>query len=112
VKLRRAVGRVNHTPGKMNKLEAAYALQLKALQQINAIHAFSFEAIKLRLANLTFFTPDFLVIGANGEVVFHEVKGHWEDDARVKIKVSAEAFPWFRFVGVTRKKGQWIVEEF
>jgi hypothetical protein len=109
---RRAVGRVNHTSGKMNKLEADYALRLKALQQINAISDYSFEAIKLRLANLTFFTPDFLVIGANGEVVFHEVKGFWEDDARVKIKVAAELFPWFRFVGVTRKKGEWIVEEF
>jgi len=109
---RRAVARLNHTPGKMNKLEADYALQLKALRAIKAITDFKFESVKLRLANLTTYTPDFLVIGANGEVVYHEVKGFWMDDARVKIKVAAEQYPWFHFVAITRKKGKWITEEF
>jgi hypothetical protein len=26
---------------------------------------------------------------ADGQLQAHEVKGHWEDDARVKIKVAA-----------------------
>ena len=46
---------------------------------------------------------------------FHEVKGFWRDDARVKIKVAAEHFP-FKFVAVRKKKlsegGGWDVEEF
>ena len=46
-----------------------------------------------------------------GEVEIHEVKGFWMDDARVKIKVASEMFP-FRFVAVTRKAGRWEAEEF
>jgi hypothetical protein len=68
--------------------------------------------MKLRLANLTTYSPDFMVIDPDGSVVFHEVKGFWMDDARVKIKVAAEAFPWFHFVAATKKKGQWEVEKF
>lgn len=108
----RAVARLNHTPGKMNKLEADYALELKALREIKAITDFRFEAVKLRLASLTTYTPDFMVIGKNGEVTFHEVKGFWQDDARVKIKVAAEQYPWFHFVAVTRRKGRWETEGF
>jgi hypothetical protein len=32
-------------------------------------------------------------------------------NARVKIKVAAEQFPWYRFVGVMRRKGVWTEEE-
>ena len=50
-----------------------------------------------------------------GTMEIHETKGHWEDDARVKIKVAATLFP-FRFFAITQgrkeKKGQWIFEEF
>ena len=38
-------------------------------------------------------------------------KGFWEDDARVKIKVAAEVFP-FRFVAITRSKDGWKEEDF
>jgi hypothetical protein len=45
----------------------------------------------------------------------HEVKGFWQDDARVKIKVAASIYP-FRFVAVTARAkkhgGGWAVEEF
>lgn len=42
----------------------------------------------------------------------HEVKGHWEDDARVKIKVAAEQHPWFRFLAVRARGGVWEIERF
>ncbi len=42
----------------------------------------------------------------------HEVKGFWEDDARVKIKVAAELFREFEIVGVQRRKGEWGEERF
>ena len=45
----------------------------------------------------------------------HEVKGFWSDDARVKIKVAADMYP-FRFMAlkVLSKKngGGWEVETF
>jgi hypothetical protein len=37
--------------------------------------------------------------------------GHWEDDARVKIKVAARLFP-FRFFAFQWRKGEWHREAF
>ena len=91
-------GRPPHTPGRMNKREAAYSLELEARKRQGEICDWKFEAVKLRLAARTFYTPDFLVWLCGGAVEFHEVKGHWEDDARVKWKVVQEMYPMFRFV--------------
>lgn len=102
---------VRRKPGEMNKLEAEYAERLKDEIQLGSIAWFSFDAIKLRLAASCFYTPDFIVINGCSEIEVHEVKGHWEDDARVKIKVAAAQFP-FRFKALTKKKGIWIEEAF
>lgn len=40
------------------------------------------------MADKTFYSPDFIVPALDC-IEVHEVKGHWEDDARVKIKVAA-----------------------
>jgi hypothetical protein len=76
---------------------------------------FKFEGIKLRLADNTFYTPDFAVMLANGELELHEVKGFWQDDARVKIKIAADLYP-MRFIAVRAKLkkegGGWVVENF
>lgn len=101
--------------GAMNKLEAEYGLHLTSRIAAGEIVGFWFEAVKLRLADKTFYTPDFLVLKGDMELEIHEVKGHWEDDARVKIKVAAEQLP-FKFVAVTRKPkkagGGWQFEQF
>jgi len=96
----------------MNKLEIRYEAQLYMQVKAGDIYAYGFERIKFKLAKKTFYTPDFYVVGFNLE--FHEVKGHWEDDARVKIKTAAEMFPWFRWVGVTwdRVARMWKYEDF
>lgn len=98
-------------PGVMNSWEKRYALCLEARQQLKEIQWFAFDAIKFRLAEKTFYTPDFLVMLDDGTIEVHEVKGFWEDDARVKIKVAADKFP-FQFIGVTLKKGTWQFERF
>jgi hypothetical protein len=55
------------------------------------------------------------VLRGDGSLEVHEVKGFWEDDARVKVKVAASLFP-FRFIAVTaiakKHGGGWKVEEF
>jgi hypothetical protein len=96
----------------MNKTEAAYARYLEARLVAGEILWYSYESMKFRLAGKTFYTPDFPVMLADGSMEMHEVKGFWEEDARVKIKVAAELFP-FRFVGVQRQ-GQtgWKFEVF
>ena len=53
-----------------------------------------------------------VVIRADGGIELHEVKGHWEDDARVKIKVAAIQHPWFRFLAVKAGKTGWQYETF
>lgn len=96
----------------MNKTEAAYAAHLEILKRAGENNGFMFEAMKFRLADKTFYTPDFIVFAADGVIECHEVKGFWEDDARVKIKVFADKFP-FRVVAVTKGKGgTWNREEF
>ncbi len=108
-----ALGRLK--PGKMNQTEKAYAERLRALQHAGEILWHRFEGIKLRLADNTFYTPDFAVLAADGVMELHEVKGFWQDDARAKIKIAADQYP-FRFIAVrVRPKkdgGGWAVEEF
>jgi hypothetical protein len=96
----------------MNKLEAAYSAELDLLLRAGEIRGWKFEAVKLRLADKTFYTPDFLVVLKDGSLEFHETKGFWRDDARVKIKVAAEMYPMFRFAALKKTKGTWTREDF
>ncbi len=100
-----------HKPGTMNKLEALYAARLELLKVAGEIRSYSFECAKFKLAPLTFYTPDFMVVASDDVIEFHEVKGFWEDDARVKIKVFASLYP-FRVKAITFKKKEWIEEDF
>lgn len=110
---RLALGRLK--TGEMNKTEAAYAAHLEALRASGSVLFWKFEAVKLRLADNTFYSPDFFVMLASGECELHEVKGFWEDDARVKIKVAAALYP-FRFIAARpqskKNGGGWDVEAF
>ena len=100
-----------HTPGRMNKTEEKYAKEMLETRILaGEVVAYWFDSHKLRLADNTWYTPDFMVQLASGEIEYHEIKGHWEDDARVKIKVAASLYP-FRFLAVRRVKGQWAFEE-
>jgi len=108
-----ALGRLK--TGAMNKSEAAYSARLALQLHAGEIQWFRFEGIKLRLADSTFLTVDFAVMAGDGVLEMHEVKGHWEDDARAKIKIAADQYP-FRFLAVTarpkRDGGGWAVETF
>lgn len=95
----------------MNRTEAAYAQRLELRRHDGEIAWFKFEAVKLRLADKTFYTPDFAVMLTDGTLEMHEVKGFWEDDARVKVKVAASLYP-FRFIAVTHARGAWSEEDF
>lgn len=105
-----ALGRLK--AGAMNKTEAAYEQVIKDGVSLGDVAWYRFEGLKLRLADNTFYTPDFAVMLTNGQIECHEVKGFWKDDARVKIKVAAEQYP-FRFIAVSRGKGNsWNTEVF
>lgn len=102
--------------GHMNKTETRVAEYLDAQKRRGAVLAYYFDALSLRLADATYYRPDFLVLlnampGAIGEVgsfplriIILEAKGHWEDDARVKFKVAARQYPHFTFIAARRLK--------
>ena len=96
--------------GTMNGLERDYAMELGARRRAGEIEAFWFESFKIRLADKTWFTPDFLVLTKEGFLEFHETKGFLMDDANVKIKVAAEHWP-FKFIMIRKVKGQWDFTE-
>lgn len=106
-----ALGRL--PAGTMNKTEQAYADRLELLRRAGEVAWFRFEGVKLRLADKTFYEPDFAVMLADGTLEMHEVKGFWADDARVKIKVAADQYP-FQFIAVKAlpRKAGWSVETF
>ena len=109
-----ALGRLK--TGQKNKTEQAYELEvLKPAMQNGSISWYRFEGVKLRLADNTFYTPDYCVMRSDGTMEMHEVKGFWQEDARVKIKVAADMYP-LKFIAVKRQAkkngGGWSIEEF
>jgi hypothetical protein len=108
-----ALGRLKR--GQMNKTEASYQSHLEALKSLGRVVWFAFESYTFKLADNTRYTPDFAVMFDSGILEFHEVKGFWQDDARVKIKVAADRFP-HPFVAVKpiakKNGGGWERETF
>lgn len=111
----RARGRmVRREAGVMNRYEKEHSLLLDSRISTGLVQWYVFDAIKLRLAASTFYTPDFLVMMPDGQLEIHEVKGGFiEDDAIIKIKVAAEKFP-FKFILCQKKRANqpWIYTEF
>lgn len=101
-----------HETGRMNSLEERYLKEIIAPKMLSGeVFSWLFESINLRLADKTYYRPDFIVFHTDCiEVV--EVKGFWMDDARVKWKVAAEQFPMFDFTAVTYKKKEWKHEHY
>jgi hypothetical protein len=99
----------------MNKTEKAWAIQQEAYRRSGEIFSWAFGKVTLKLADDTRYTPDFMVIESDGSIRFDEVKGFWRDDAKVKIKVAAEQFPFrFRSVQLSKELGKdfWRIREF
>lgn len=106
-------------PRKMTRLEEKYARHLQDRLNAHEIEWYLYEAWKFRLADDTFYTPDFIIVTNDLRIEAHEVKAlwhtgkpGWKDDARVKIKVAAEMHP-IRFIAATlMRDGNWEFEEF
>lgn len=103
-----------------NGLERLYGdAWLEPLRLAGEVSWYRFGDTSLKLAHRTWYRLDYRVgrppDWPDPRIEIHEVKGHWEDDARVKIKVAAKAFPEFRFLAVqnlgTRKRPSWHWEE-
>lgn len=109
----KARGRQPMPKGQMNKTEAAWEQVLELQKKAGQIRDYGFQRLKLKLADSTFYTPDFHVVRQDGELEIQEIKGFWEDDARVKIKVTAEQYPWLHVVAISRNGANaWKEERF
>lgn len=91
-----------HAPGpwgRMNKTEAARYRELLALEDSGEIMRGSimFEEVKFRLADRTWYTPDFLYVLRNGRIVVEEIKGYaaelqHREDGWIKAKAVADKY--------------------
>jgi hypothetical protein len=111
----KARGRARTTPSPdgMNASERAYSQHLERLRLLGQIDRWDFEAEKFRLGPVgagAWFRPDFRVVMPDGLVEFHDVKGHMEDDALVKIKVFVRLHPYPLVVVTRRKGGGWDLQ--
>lgn len=107
----RVLGRLKS--GAMNQTERRYSEHLESRKMRGEILWYKFDCINLRLAEKTFYKPDFFVMTSDNELQVHEVKGHWEDDALVKIKVASDMYPFlFKSVHWNSKNNAWDFREF
>lgn len=128
---KRAKGRRPKSNGP-NGIEAEYAEILKFRTLAGEVAYWGYERLKFRLADNTWYIPDFDVITLpNYTLEIHEVKAQWkekdpvtkqytgrakihyEDDARVKIKVAASLYPYLTWIAASKNpftKG-WELEE-
>lgn len=94
-----------------SKAEARYADVLEAERMAGRIRSWRYEAITLKLADRVRYTPDFLVVYTDLCMALHEVKGGYiRDDARIKLRVAVEMYPWFAWVLAVYSRGAWEVE--
>jgi hypothetical protein len=95
------LAKARRVAGVMNKLEAEFK-QLFLLQKPHG-----YEEITFKLGPDCRYTPDFWSQEADDTITISEIKGHWRDDAKVKIRVAAEKFPMFRFEAWSKPNKIW-----
>ncbi len=106
----KSVGRMNATE---QRFEASVLYPRALCGEIEK--CWTYESHKFRLADNTFYTPDFVVYRADGLIELIDVKGSggWEQHTRIKFKVAAELYPryvWVAYVE-TKTRGEFIREE-
>ena len=108
-----ALGRMK--TGQMNKTEERFAQMLELERHAGKVQWWKFEGIKLMLAKNTSLTVDFAILPETDILTLIDVKGSKAmvtDDARAKMKVAAELYPFVFKVAYPRAKGEgWDIEE-
>ena len=119
VPAKKAPSRIRQNSAGLNKTEQAFYDYLKAREDPGVLRTvLPPQSVTLRIANGCRYTPDFVVAYHHNtmasELVAYEVKGFLRDDAAVKLKVAATAFPWITFHLVTKLPGGgggWAISE-
>lgn len=81
-----------------NKTEVEFGLMLEARRHKGEFLIVEFEAVKLKVGDGTYYTPDWICQSRYARPVIFEVKGkHRWDDAIVKYKAAKERYSWADF---------------
>ena len=72
-----------------------------------AIAGYRWESFKLRLADRSWFCPDFYVLHNDGSIEIIEVKGRQFSTGMTKFRVAAELYPEYTFTMVSWTGGTW-----
>lgn len=96
----------------MNKTEQARAVELEAMKRRDEIVAWWYERWTFKLADDLRYTPDFVIQRPNGALEVEEIKGFWRDDARAKVRMFVELYPFPVRAYTRAKTGGWDVETF
>lgn len=103
--------------GEMNATEQKFANYLRTMEITGEVLWWKHEGIKLLLADRTTLTVDFNVMYADGLLVMVDVKGAKaiiEDDAKCKMKIAADQYPFVFRYAFPKPKGDgggWLIEE-
>ena len=92
-------------PRGMNKWEATFAQTLEARRQAGELVWWAYEPFRIRLADDTFYRPDFATVDNQGKTEIYEVKGLMREAARVRLRVATEKLP-YQFYIVRKHKGE------
>lgn len=81
---------------------------LETMMFARRLRRFRYEPMRLRLADGSWYKPDFLVEHNDGRLELEEVKGYRREAAIVRFKVARELYPMFTFTMITKRNGQWV----
>jgi hypothetical protein len=97
---------------RMNKTERRYAVEvLEPMKRAGEILDYGFERVRLRLADNTWYWPDFDIVERDYTMAVHEVKGGFiREDSWIKLKVAADRYRHVAFVKAQFKKGKWDIQ--
>ncbi len=96
-------------PCTMNRTETKYAALLELRRFGGQVLWWGYECWTFKLGPDVRYTPDFIVMLADGSLEAHEVKGgFYRDDARAKFRIAAGLFPLV-FRWCVHLKGQWEI---
>lgn len=90
-----------------SKWESAYAAHLDVLQLLGHIVSWQYECETLVCAGGTKYTPDFRVKFTDEREEYHEVKGYFRPQDKVRVR-EALAVSLLPVVLVSRKGGAWV----
>lgn len=92
-----------------SKWEMQYAAHLELQVSVKLVTGWEYEPDTLVCAGGTKYTPDFKVTLSSGAIEYHEVKGFWRTQDRVRMREAAAVSP-YPIVLVSRKRGAWTLK--